>query len=232
MGLDDLIPTSDKFYDPATGYVKWDELEATAYKRVITSQHDFVRFMQSLFVPDDDILFPPEGGWPQITKESFAAIGKTDKVIEVLRNMAYIKDPLDSSPREILEETALFDWTESYFVEQITAGDGGYTIPMTELPDELAPRDVVGLTTRGRGVSTILLDCRYGIVRWLDCSEGVTLFGGSTKGDPSGRGDQAWGGETAWPVEEFFEYMKAKFVSLEQLTYNQSHVIRKGWVSM
>lgn len=226
MGAGDLIPGSGKFQEPGTGFAKWNELKATAYERTITSQHNFIRFMQSLHVPNDDVHFPPEGGWPQITKEPFAALGKSDKVIEVLRNMAYIKGDV-----EILNGTPLFDWTERYYLDQITGGDGEFTILVTEPPNEPAPRDVIGLTGGGSGCAAILLDCQNGIVRWIGCGDGRTSFGAQTQGDPAGESDEDWGGETAWPVEEFFEYIKAKFVNLQQLSFNRSRVIEKDLIS-
>lgn len=233
MNSEDTIPTSGKFQDPEKGFALWKELEDTAYERIITSQHDFVRFMQSMHVPDDAILFPPEGGWPEITKESFRSLGKSDKVIEILRNMAYIEDPSGATPREILDGKALADYREPYVVEQITSGKAqnvlGYTERVDE-PDESVPRDVIGLTVGDMYGGSIFLDCRHGIVRWPD-GPGQTSFGINTRGDPSGEGDEDWGSDTAWPVEEFFDYIKEKFRSLEQLAFNQRRLIEKDLFS-
>lgn len=227
MGTGDLIPTSGKFQDPENGSALWDELEATAYERIITSQHDFIRFMQRLYVPDDDILFPPEDGWPEITKEAYYMLDKSEKAIEVLRNMAYIQDSLNSFPREILDGTVLYDYRDPDLVDEFASGEPKGLMFGADPPDGPAPNDVVGLTTGGNGRAIILLDCRYGIVRWINCGEGHTWFGIQTKGNPSNEHDGDWGGETAWPVEEFFEYVMAKFTNLEQLTFNQSRLIDK-----
>lgn len=114
-------------------------------------------------------------------------------------------------------------------LEAITAADAEKFISATEPPNEPAPRDVIGLTIGGRGCGSILLDCRCAIVRWINCEEGCTQFGVKTKRDPGNEGGLGWGGDTAWPVEEFFDYIKAKFLTIGQLPYNQSRLIKKDY---
>jgi hypothetical protein len=38
-----------------------------------------------------DILYPPAGGWPNITKENFACLDRNEKVIELLKRLPYVK---------------------------------------------------------------------------------------------------------------------------------------------
>lgn len=225
----DCIPTSGRFQDAKTGDILWEELENTAYERTIKSQNAFIDFLQDLHIPDDTIHYPPEGGWPRITGASFAAMGKSDRAIKILRNMAYIEGPQDSSPREILVETALIDYREPDLVKDIAAGRVRERLFAAEPPDQSIPQDVVSLTIGGMGCKIVLLDCKHGIARWIGCGEGRTQFGLHTKGDPVGEGDPDWGGDTAWPVEEFFDYVKLKFVNMEQLSYNQSRLIKKNY---
>lgn len=226
-GTRNLIPGSGKFQDPETGAAEWDKLETTAFQRIITSQHDFIRFMQSLHVPDEFIRFPPEDGWPEINKADLYRLYKSDKVFKVLRNMPYIKeDPDDMTPREILEGSALFDYRGPEFLEEVYSGELRGMLYAAEPPSGPAPQDTVGLVL-GRSDACIMLDCRYGIVQWLDCGEGYTSFGLQTKRKPLDAHDMVSGCETAWPVEEFFEYIKAKLINLELLAFNQGRLISK-----
>ena len=67
-----------------------DGLVETAFERIITAQRDFCYFLRDLFVKDEHVLIPPESGWPEITTEAFAPLGKSDTVINVLRHLVHI----------------------------------------------------------------------------------------------------------------------------------------------
>lgn len=67
------------------------ELEKSAFNRIITSIHDFIMLLKDIYVPEDAVMVPPEGGWPEITKKSWSNLGKSDEVIEVLRHPTYIE---------------------------------------------------------------------------------------------------------------------------------------------
>ena len=58
---------------------------------VIATVSDFYKFLVGTpFLEPDDVLFPPPGGWPNINKQRFAALGKNDEVVELLAHLPYI----------------------------------------------------------------------------------------------------------------------------------------------
>lgn len=212
----DWIPTSGKFQQEDGG-LKWDELEDTAFDRIITSVHDFCLFMRDLFVPNEAMLVPPEAGWQDITAESLSNLGKSNKVVEILRHMTYTKTRPTGDGYQILPDSGLCDWRNPNTLSTISGGDAE-EIRITTETFEPAPPDVVGLCAGGRSCAIILLDCRHGIVYWHDCPEGRTTFGLNASWAAWGDDTDCESGEqTAWPVEEFFEYVKEKFRSMKQL---------------
>lgn len=144
--------------------------EETAFARIITSVHDFCMFMRDLYVPNDAILIPPVGGWPGTTKESFARLGKSDKVIEVLRHMTYIEDQ-HGNKYEFLPETGLFDYRDPRIINQIGESDVEEVVLFTEGLDQhelfeddesfdgYASSTEVGLTDVREGSEILWLDC-------------------------------------------------------------------------
>ncbi|KAK5940681.1 hypothetical protein PMZ80_007098 [Knufia obscura] len=148
MGPGDWIPTSGKFQHEGGG-LEWDDLENTAFDRIITSVHDFCLFMRDLFVPDDAILVPPESGWEAISATSFAKLNKSDTVIETLRHMTFIKRHALGGGYQILPDSGLCDWRDANVLKTITEGDPEDIRSTTETL-EPAPPDVVGLCEGGR----------------------------------------------------------------------------------
>jgi len=204
----------------------WEELEKTAFDRIIASTHDFCLFMRDLFVPDEAILIPPEGGCPEITTESFASLEEDDKVINVLRHMTYMKRYCTGDNYRILRDTGMCNWQDAHVVQTITRGDGKRMRFMTETPKDPVPSDVIGLCDGGRACGILLLNCTDGIVHWYGCAEFA-----SDAYDECSR----WAREeddlfrcgrlVRWPVEEFFKCIKGRFRSMEQLPKNGYEVL-------
>ena len=68
--------------------------ETPSYDReeIIAMVTDFYQFLSKLpWIKPVDILYPPERGWPNITNESFAFLGKNGEVIALLRHLPYIR---------------------------------------------------------------------------------------------------------------------------------------------
>src|SRR5271156_4334341 len=81
--------------------------ETPSYDReeIIATITDFYQFLSKLpWIKPVDILYPPEGGWPNITNESFAFLGKNGEVIALLRHLPYIR----------------MDWENEYLVAPYT----------------------------------------------------------------------------------------------------------------
>lgn len=54
----------------------------------------FYEFLTKLYLPTTCIKRPPKGGWPSITAERLAFLGKIDAVIDVLKHIPYISQDL------------------------------------------------------------------------------------------------------------------------------------------
>ncbi|KUJ19066.1 uncharacterized protein LY89DRAFT_475940 [Mollisia scopiformis] len=58
--------------------------------RLITEFYQFLACMP--FIEPEDIQYPAPSGWPNITPERFAALDKTDAVIDLLAHLPYIRN--------------------------------------------------------------------------------------------------------------------------------------------
>ncbi|KAK2775390.1 hypothetical protein CKAH01_12759 [Colletotrichum kahawae] len=80
----------------------------------ITSYYELIARLQW---DETSLEYPSPGGWPQITRESFASLGVTDAVIDLLRHIPYIMD----DAIEILENTHARCFIDSFLCEMIHA---------------------------------------------------------------------------------------------------------------
>ncbi|KAH7091015.1 hypothetical protein BKA62DRAFT_761409 [Auriculariales sp. MPI-PUGE-AT-0066] len=51
---------------------------------------DLYTFLTTFHIPENALVFPPPGGWPNITPEKCAAYGKSPFVIDLLAHLPYI----------------------------------------------------------------------------------------------------------------------------------------------
>lgn len=175
------------------------KLAEDAFERIIKSQRDFCLFLRDLFVPEKAVQTPPEQGWSEITNKSFAALGKSDRVISVLRHLTYIADPKGWITYEFQPETSLYDYRHPYNASEIAKGNVEDLKMMSEGYENEATEDMIGLTVGGLGTRTLLLDCRYGLVYWDDGDEGK-------------------------PVEVFLDDIKTDFKEMRLLPIDQGAV--------
>lgn len=69
------------------------DLRNLSYSRAdtIAAFEDYYKFLKLMYLDEDIVTFPPEGGWPEITTESMQNLGKTDEVVALLRHIPYIQ---------------------------------------------------------------------------------------------------------------------------------------------
>jgi hypothetical protein len=91
------------------------ELPSYNREEIIATLTDFYEFLSKLpWLESRDILYPPEGGWPNITKENFAFLGKNEEVIALLRHLPYIR--MDGKDQYVLAySTFPCDYRRDYF---------------------------------------------------------------------------------------------------------------------
>lgn len=64
------------------GKAKYDRDE------VIAIVFEFYKYLAEMaFIEPRDFLFPPPGGWSNISREIFAALGKDDEVIKLIAHL-------------------------------------------------------------------------------------------------------------------------------------------------
>ncbi|KAF2649565.1 hypothetical protein K491DRAFT_668733 [Lophiostoma macrostomum CBS 122681] len=95
-----------------------------------TALRDFYHFLAKLpWVEPDDILEPPEQGWPNINTENFRAFKKNSAVIELLKHLPYIRMDGPNDEYEFAWRTSPCDYRRKYF------HDMGPEIDCWEIPD-------------------------------------------------------------------------------------------------
>jgi hypothetical protein len=113
---------------------------------VTTALRDFYRFLTKLpwFEPDD-LLEPPEHGWPNINSDNFAEFHKSSRVIELLRHLPYVRMDGPSKEYKLAWSTYPCDYRRDYF-QQFNLGLGCWEIPDTTERDFQFPEWVIPVT--------------------------------------------------------------------------------------
>lgn len=63
----------------------------TLIDRMVAPFYDHYGFLTNLHIPEKALIFPPLGGWPNLTYENCKEWGKAGLVIDVLRRLPYIE---------------------------------------------------------------------------------------------------------------------------------------------
>ncbi|KAI1734711.1 hypothetical protein F4680DRAFT_462263 [Xylaria scruposa] len=184
-------------------------IEDISYSReaTVTALSSYYQFLTKLYLPEDFVIYPPQGGWPSITQESKAGLGKTDEVISLLQRLPYIEDRHEAHGAAFC---VFADWSLEGLGKTSTARlltEGGNW--------EQVPPHVVGLTNGGRDNPVFLLDTQLGVIHWIDCPD--RLRHSPTREQVWGRTLEGveWHGEAAtWAIADFFEQLKDEFRSL------------------
>ncbi|KAF2111116.1 hypothetical protein BDV96DRAFT_634903 [Lophiotrema nucula] len=181
----------------------------------ITSYYDF---LTKLYMPASAVMHSPDSGWPSITSTTFAALGKTDEVVDLLRHLPYI-DRIADVPCA----------PHCYFADYSTGIDEG-TRELTEPYEGTVEPHVVGLTLGGRDNLIFLLDTKLGVVHWVDCPSELTTSReqvmfvkedeqGEEENDADDEHDEeeeeSWRDNApAWTAEDFFELLKEEYLAM------------------
>jgi hypothetical protein len=113
---------------------------------VATALRDFYKFLIKLpwFEPDD-LLEPPEDGWPNINADNFAEFHMSSTVIGLLRHLPYICMDNASKEYEIAWSTYPCDYRRNYF-QDIKSKINCWEIPDTNERNFRFPEWVIPLT--------------------------------------------------------------------------------------
>lgn len=179
--------------------------EATV--KAITSFYEML--MRAHSDKSGELLYPPPTGWPQITQDSFAPLGRTDEVVELMRHLPYFSERI-----QVLDETEAIKYTDDKFCEQID-DENRQRREQGMTDGEPCPPEVFCLADRGE-------ECEYGYTLFIDTKFGYAVlereFGEipnyvepEDEEDLDDQYQPAWmeGKEyVALPIESFFEMCK------------------------
>ncbi|KAJ5098776.1 hypothetical protein N7532_005777 [Penicillium argentinense] len=161
-----------------------------------------------LYVEPTDILYPPPGGWPHITRENeaFASLNKTDEVLELLRHLPY----LDSRKNEWF----IRPWSVS--CDYVNRDPRNYR-PL--VPDEFEfPPWVINLTFSGRYGQSLMFDTSDGTATEHDPNAGI-YEPDYPEGDP--RYWRVECEEETEPLVERLDLFKQRFQNLNWIPHVQ-----------
>lgn len=67
-------------------------IEAPGYSRddVVAEINSLYKFLTKLYIPSEAIIYPPLGGWPEITTHELSFLGKTVEAIDLTRHLPFI----------------------------------------------------------------------------------------------------------------------------------------------
>lgn len=199
----------------------------------------YFEFLTQLYLPAAAIKEPTPTGWPEITREAFAALNKDDTVVSLLAHLPYLSkedyDFQDFDEIEVAGGCQFADWRL-----QVPANDDGNAeeirrevglVKEGHLWDKV-PSHVFGLTTGGRDKSIPLLDTRRGVVYWIDAPNNLVEHyeGRSDALEPTKvrMGDEAWdfaADAPMWSIEGFFEMLKEEFRAMRMVPVRNCQVL-------
>lgn len=85
---------------------------------VATALRDFYDFLTKLpWLQPEDVLEPPERGWPNINAKNFRAFHKSNVVIELLKHLPYIRMDGPNGDYTLAFSTYPCDYRRGYFQE-------------------------------------------------------------------------------------------------------------------
>lgn len=104
--------------------------------QVIASVTDYYHFLTRLHVQPQDIRRPPQpDGWSEISQKRFSRLGKTEKVVDLLKHLPYVQNDYNDDPILIWEVSGCNDYTGRQFQQDIIEGDTANYTPDDTSPD-------------------------------------------------------------------------------------------------
>lgn len=188
-----------------------------------------------MYLDEAVVVYPPEGGWPSITKE---VLPKADEVIALLRQLPYITMDENWEQSEASAWCIFANWAKS--CDELRSGRDGIDWEgeklLSEGPDwyEHVPPHVVSLTRGSHVNPKFFLDTEQGVIYWPECFTDIrwppgrdTVREDLVEHDPSDYApeeEEDWRGEPAWAVADFFEMLKDQFRELHFVPVNPRRV--------
>jgi hypothetical protein len=130
---------------------------------VVTALQTFYSFLARLpWLEPSDILEPPADGWPNISCDNFAPLGKNRTVIDLLKHLPYLRMDGPFERYTLIWSTYPCDYRRDYF-QVVAPGIDCWEIPDTSERDQNFPEWVVPLTYGKVHGQYIMLDTTDGM---------------------------------------------------------------------
>ncbi|KAF4872700.1 hypothetical protein CGCSCA1_v008094 [Colletotrichum siamense] len=186
------------------------EYSHDATVKAITSLYEF---MERMYGEEEALLkYPPPTGWPQITHESFAGLGKTTEVIELLRHIPYfVNEPC------ILESTSPNYYVETQYCEEIKRWPSLEPAGLDNEEGRLPGYIIALASAREEQVGwTLLLDTKRGVVILWKNDGNLPGWAWNWDADmydvdADQYGPQGWKCMPTYRIETFFEFCKEQY---------------------
>jgi hypothetical protein len=213
------------------------ELDEISYSEsaAVTAISDFYKFLTKMYLDEETVEWPPEGGWPTLTENAFGSMEKSDQVISLLRQLPYMQDDSDGEQRpQGLPEASFWNWKDNVKDDEPLDPKAVKEVKiLTEdfLCDITTP-DLVGLLEGGKDENTvILLDTKYGIAYWPECPDEIRE---ETDQEQIQDDSEAWDSQEeadwrcdapAWTIPDLFAMLREQFEQLRFIPVNSRQVI-------
>ncbi|KAH7379439.1 hypothetical protein DE146DRAFT_626308 [Phaeosphaeria sp. MPI-PUGE-AT-0046c] len=213
------------------------ELDEVSYSEgaAVTAMGDFFRFLTKMYLDEETVEWPPEGGWPTMTTDGFRSLGKTNRVISLLRRLPYTQNNSDGERNpQGLPEATFWNWKDNVKDDEPLDPEQVKDIKvLTEdfLCDITTPH-IIGLVEGGRDENTvILLDTKYGIAYWPECPDRIR---DETEQEQVQDDSDVWASKEevdwrcdapAWTLPDFFAMLREQFEQLRFIPVNSKQVI-------
>lgn len=212
------------------------ELGNITYSRdeCIAAIRDYYTFLTKMYLKESDVIEPPKEGWPQVTADIIVeGMGKTERVLDLLRHLPYIRASFDIYQAQGTPGCEFADWQADCHLVTLgksSAQDCKSLSEGTSFSNDV-PSHVIGLTNGGLNKDVFLLDTELGIVHWPECP-GEIRYNPTREpvlDDPydwAPENEADWRADApAWAIPAFFEVLKDQFRELQFIPINEYVVL-------
>lgn len=214
-------------------------LREVTYSRdtTVAAVRDYYTFLTQMYLDKNLIKEPPKGGWPSITPQSMRGLGKTKKVISLLRYLPYIDGPSNDDGPNVLPHCMFADWkgrveeNENGFQPGSDASEHARMSSEGASNYENVPSHVIGLTWDCEERYSFLLDTRLGIIHWVQCDH--YLMHHSSRAPiredaydyAPAREAETFRDAGTWAIPDFFQVLKEQYQKLTFLPQSSTRVL-------
>lgn len=98
------------------------------------------------YIEESDVIYPPEGGWSNITASNFEPLGKDESTIQLLKHLPYLRNPGKEKGYAISFGTFAIDYSTAPFTEPLDVKEAENLSPDLYWQEEKIKSWVVPLT--------------------------------------------------------------------------------------